>query len=71
MACLSAEPLTEFVRRVLRHADGRITVGSHSEAHLCVGSRRAGNDVDSLRVGQNLLVGIDKQDVIIIPGEAS
>ena len=32
---------------------------------------RAGNDVDSLRVGQNLLVGIDKQDVIIIPGEAS
>ena len=32
---------------------------------------RAGNDVDSLSVGQNLLVGIDKQDVIIIPGEAS
>jgi len=32
---------------------------------------RAGNDVDSLMGGQNLLVGIDKKDVIIIPGEAS
>ena len=32
---------------------------------------RAGNDLDIKMVGQNLLVGIDKKDVIIIPGKAS
>jgi len=31
---------------------------------------RAGDDVDSLSVGQSLTVAIDKKDMIIIPGEA-
>jgi hypothetical protein len=31
---------------------------------------RAGDDVDTLAIGQQLTVAIDKKDMIIIPGEA-
>ena len=31
---------------------------------------RAGDDVDSLAIGQQLTVAIDKKDMIIIPDEA-